>query len=84
MGTARASCLLLVCKSKKFDVSFKFTQFSKKRRLDAYPVPKKGVPEEVKIGRTYTIFDFLKYVLGARPAIPRTTRNLDFDPVILT
>ena len=27
---------------------------------------KKRVPVEVKIGRTFTIFDFLKYVLGAR------------------
>ena len=84
MGTARASCLLLVCKSKKLNVSFKFTQFSKKRRSHAYGDPKQRVPEEVKIGRTSTTFDFLKYVLGARHPNPRTTRNLDFDPLLLT
>ena len=29
-----------------------------------------GVPEEGKIGRTYTIFDFLTYFLGARTPDP--------------
>ena len=45
---------------------------------------KKRVPEEVKIGRTPTTFDFSKYVLGARHPKPSATRNLDFDPLLLT
>ena len=44
LGTARASYLLLLCKSNKFNVSFKFTQFTKKRRSRSYPDPKKEGP----------------------------------------
>ena len=40
--------------------------------------PKKRVPEEGKIGRTFTIFDFLTYLLGARPPnyLPMTESEL--------
>ena len=39
---------------------------------------KKRVPEEGKIGRTYTIFDFLTYLLGARhpDPLPETESGL--------
>ena len=40
----------------------------------------KGVPEEIEIGRSYTIFDFFKSVLGGRGANRPATRILDFDP----
>ena len=53
------------------------------QRVSHARTQKRGVPEEAKIGRTSATFDFLKYVLGARHPNPRTTRNLDFDPLLL-
>ena len=74
-GTARASYLLLFCKSNQFNLSFKVTQFSKKRRSTHTGWRKKRVPEKVKIGRTYTIFDFLTYRLAVWTAVSLPDAN---------
>ena len=76
-GTARGPYLLLLRKlnqKKSFCWNHQFF-----KAIDKYahtPTQKKRVPEEVKIGRTYTIFVFLTYLLCGRHPNPPPQRGI--------
>ena len=65
-GTARASCLLVLCKMNQHNISLKNDSKTKAIHNSAHTRCQKGVvPEEAKIGRSITTFVFFTCALGA-------------------